>query len=235
MVYHSSVPGSNGDQDQAFRRLLLQSLAALALGAILVTFCYFLVDRQVAFFVFEHHWNQIEVLKWLTYPPPYLEALAPVVLVALLVRRAWGPFLRWEQVLLAVCVSLLLAVQLKNQLKFAFGRTWPDTWIRNNPSLLQDGVYGFFPFRHGDWKEADWYASFPSGHTTRVLAIVSVVWIAYPGWRWACVLAALITAISLVGMDYHFVGDVIAGGFVGGIVGAYVAQFCRVSEVHQKR
>jgi hypothetical protein len=29
--------------------------------------------------------------------------------------------------------------------------------------------------------------------------------------------------LSLIGMNYHFVGDVIAGSFVGGIVGAYAA------------
>jgi hypothetical protein len=32
-------------------------------------------------------------------------------------------------------------------------------------------------------------------------------------------------AVGLLGMDYHFVGDVIAGGFVGGVVGAYTAHY----------
>ncbi len=163
-------------------------------------------------------------LKWLTYPPPYCDPAAVVLLVGLLIRRGLGPFHRWEQVLFAGCVSLLLANEVKNQLKFAFGRTWPDTWIRDNPSLLQNDVYGFFPYWGGDRKDSDWYASFPSGHTARVLAIVSVVWIAYPWWRWLCVLAALTIAVSLIGMDYHFVGDVIAGGFLGGLVGTWTAQ-----------
>jgi hypothetical protein len=30
-------------------------------------------------------------------------------------------------------------------------------------------------------------------------------------------------AVALVGLNYHFVSDVIAGGFVGSIVGAYTA------------
>jgi hypothetical protein len=33
-------------------------------------------------------------------------------------------------------------------------------------------------------------------------------------------------------MDYHFVGDVIAGGFVGGIVGAYAAHFSGLRDAH---
>src|SRR5262249_45727569 len=69
------------------------------------------------------------------------------------------------------------------------------------------------------------YGSFPSGHTARTLAVAAVVWIAYPRWRWVCGLGSLAVAVGLLGMDYHFVGDVIAGGFVGGIVGAYTARY----------
>jgi hypothetical protein len=37
-------------------------------------------------------------------------------------------------------------------------------------------------------------------------------------------------------MNYHFVGDVIAGGFVGGVVGAYTAYLGGLDEtpVHQR-
>jgi hypothetical protein len=57
----------------------------------------------------------------------------------------------------------------------------------------------------------------------RTLAIVSVVWVAYPRGRWACVLAV---ATGLIGMNYHFVGDVIGGAFAGAIVGVYTAYAC---------
>jgi hypothetical protein len=40
-------------------------------------------------------------------------------------------------------VSVIVAEAVKNQLKFLFGRTWPATWIQNNPSFLRDGAYGF--------------------------------------------------------------------------------------------
>jgi membrane-associated phospholipid phosphatase len=103
-------------------------------------------------------------------------------------------------------------------LGFAFGRYWPETWIDDNPSLIGDGAYGFHPFHGGTA-----YRSFPSGHTARILAVATIVWIGYPRWRWACVLSSLAVAAGLIGMNYHFVGDVIAGGFVGGIVGAYIA------------
>ena len=63
-----------------------------------------------------------------------------------------------------------------------------------------------------------------------LLAIAAIIWIVYPRWRWACGLASLAVAVGLVGMNYHFVGDVIAGGFVGGIVGTYIAHYSGLGE-----
>jgi hypothetical protein len=85
-------------------------LIALLLCVTSVTFCYFAVDRPVAFYVHDHNFAQDAVLKWLTYPPPILQAYVPVVLVGLMVRRAWGPFHRWELALLAARLSLLTCV-----------------------------------------------------------------------------------------------------------------------------
>ena len=124
-----------------------------------------------------------------------------------------------EKVVVVACVSLVLAEQFRGSLAYAFGRYWPETWINGNPSLIGDAAYGFHPFHHGVA-----YDSFPSGHTARTLAVATVVWIAYPRWRWVCGLASLAVAVDLLGLDYHFVGDVIAGGFVGGIIGAYTAR-----------
>ena len=211
--------------DPNFARLLRKSTVALLLGAALVAICYFFVDRPVAFWVHDHRFPDENLLKWLTYPPPILQAWTPVALVALMIRRAWGPFFRWERVLLTACVSLVLADQFKDTLAYIFGRYWPETWIDNNPSLIQNGAYGFHPFHGGSA-----YRSFPSGHAARTLAVASIVWITYPGWRWACVLASVAVAIGLVGMDYHFVGDVIAGGFIGAIVGVYATYIAGLGE-----
>ncbi len=209
-----------------YRRLLRQTLIALLLCAACVAVCYFFVDRPVAFFMHDHRPGDDSPLKDLTYPPPVLESLTPLVLAALMVRRAWGPFRRWEQSLLAACVALVLAEEFRHAASFAAGRYWPDTWIDDNPSLIRDGAYGFHPFHGGSA-----YSSFPSGHTARTLAVAAVFWVAYPRWRWACVAASLAVPVGLIGMDYHFVGDVIAGGFLGAIVGTYTACLCGLGEV----
>ncbi|HXY34619.1 MAG TPA: phosphatase PAP2 family protein [Planctomycetaceae bacterium] len=131
---------------------------------------------------------------------------------------------------MAACASLLIAVQFEASLKFCFGRYWPNTWTPannpSNPSLLRDEAYGFHPFHSGPA-----FGSFPSGHMIRTLAIAAVVWVAYPRWRWACVVAASAVAIGLVGMNYHFVGDVIGGAVVGAIVGVYTAHACDLGRV----
>ena len=45
-------------------------------------------------------------------------------------------------------LSLIIAEITKAQLKLMFGRTWPDTFVNDNPSFLRDGAYGF-NFFHG--------------------------------------------------------------------------------------
>ena len=108
----------------------------------------------------------------------------------------------------------VVASAIKNQLKIAFGRTWPETWVRNNPSLIHDGAYGFHPFTTGPG-----YESFPSGHTTAVVAVMSVLWICYPRLRilYAAIGAAVV--IGLIGANFHFLSDCIAGAFIGASTG----------------
>ncbi|MGO8691300.1 MAG: phosphatase PAP2 family protein [Thermoguttaceae bacterium] len=209
------------DNAPKFGQLLARSLSALLLCAAAVVLCYFFVDRPVAFYVHRHHFAQYSVLKWLTYPPPVLQRCVPLVLVALMVRRVRGPLCRWEQALLAAAVAMVLADQFRLTLAYGFGRYWPETWVDNNPSLIGSGAYGCHPFHSGMA-----YQDFPSGHMARTLAVAAVVWIVYPRWRWAAVAASSALIVGLLGMNYHFVGDIIAGGFVGGIVGTYTAHCC---------
>jgi membrane-associated phospholipid phosphatase len=42
-----------------------------------------------------------------------------------------------------------------------------------------------------------------------------VLWIVYPKWRPLYALVVLVVAVGLIGANYHFLSDVIAGGFVG--------------------
>jgi membrane-associated phospholipid phosphatase len=112
----------------------------------------------------------------------------------------------------------MVAIAFEYYLKFLFGRYWPETWIEDNPSLIGSDAYGFHPFHFGEA-----YGSFPSGHTARTFAVLSVVWLAYPALRWPCIAVCGAVVVGLVGMNYHFVGDTVGGACLGWLTGAYSA------------
>jgi len=199
------------------RTLVVRSLVALGLCALVVAICYFWIDRPVAWFVHDHlRWP---VLRWPTLVPPILAGLAPLLLVVAAVWRMLRPGGRVPTILLALPMSLIAAVAIKEQLKWSFGRYWPETWIMNNPSLIHDNAYGFHPFQTGVA-----YDSFPSGHTTVVFSLVSIAWTVFPRLRWLWALAGLAIVVGLVGMNYHFVSDVIAGAVLGSLVGIFTTR-----------
>jgi membrane-associated phospholipid phosphatase len=201
------------------KRFLERSLLALVACTLLVVLTYFFIDRPVAYIVHERHLNDHQVLVWLQRPPEAFTVAAPIILALGLIRAYRGALGPVWKVGLAASVSLLASAGLVLALKLAFGRTWPESWPEpwraDNPSLIQDGVYGFHPFQGGIA-----YAAFPSGHMARTLAVTSVLWLAWPRWRWAYAVLNVLVVVGLIGMNHHFVGDVIAGGFLGWLCGS---------------
>jgi len=208
-----------------YRSLLNGTLIAIATCALAVILCYFFVDRRVALFVHAHQIANVEGMRWLTEPPPLAQSWSPLVLAALLVRRAGGPWRRWQHVLFVACISLIVADQFRESLGDLFGRYWPETWHNNNPSLIGTGAYGFHPLQ-----VRDDIGSFPSGHAARILGFMTVFWVLMPAWRWAYTLITLPMLIALVAMNYHFVGDVIAGSTLGSIIGTWAAHVATASQ-----
>ncbi|HEY2755298.1 MAG TPA: phosphatase PAP2 family protein [Pseudolabrys sp.] len=172
------------------------------------------LDRPIALISREHIAHR-DTFASLTHIPDPLIPVAVVVFVAigLWAFAAW-PLARWQVAALLSSISVIVAETTKSELKYVFGRTWPDTWVANNPSFLRDGAYGFNFFHGGAG-----YASFPSGHTAVTCAIASVLWIYYPRLRALWALGVLAVAVGLLGANYHFLGDIIAGGFVGASTG----------------
>ena len=205
-----------------YRRLLSRTIIITVLCIVAVVICYFWVDRPVAFFVYDHRTDKITLFRWLTYPPPEVQNWSALVLTILMVRRGWGPFLRWQKTLFVACLSLIVADDFRISLGDVCGRYWPNTWTHDNPSLIGTGAYGFHPFQRGDD-----VGSFPSGHAARILGFAAVWWIAMPYSRSVHAFIVFMGGsmlVSLVAMNYHFVSDVIAGGALGGIVAMYAAQ-----------
>ena len=188
-------------------------------GLVAVALCILLVDRPVADFA--HALHRPVWCVWLTWiadvPAPASGAGLAGCGLAWLFGWRPGPLGR---VVLAVCLATLAADAAKDVLKVAFGRTWPETWVGGNPSWINQHVYGFFPFHGG----AGW-ASFPSGHVTVIAAPCTVLWRCWPQLRviWAGLVVAVI--VGLIGADFHFLSDCLAGGLLGTAVASAVLAY----------
>jgi membrane-associated phospholipid phosphatase len=189
-------------------------LIALLVTIVVVAVAYAWLDRPIAFFAH----GELAKEKLFAELPKISEWFAVIavgVFAVLGLRGLTGrPLSKLEAVALLCALSLVTSAAVKNYLKFAFGRTWPETWVDNNPSLIRDGAYGFNFFHGGRGYEA-----FPSGHTTAVCAVMAVLWICYPKWRplYALVVAAVV--VGLIGADFHFLSDIVAGAFIGASAG----------------
>jgi membrane-associated phospholipid phosphatase len=184
------------------------------LTAVSIAVAYQWFDRPISYFAHDQlaSWR---IFKEMQRLPEYFAVAACLFFVILgvhvLAQRKVG---RCLIALSLSGVSLAVSAQIKDQLKFVFGRTWPETWVNDNPSLIRDGVSNFNFFKGGVG-----YSSFPSGHMTACCAAISVLWFSYPRYRPFYVLAIADVAIGLIGANYHFLSDLMAGGFIGWCTG----------------
>ena len=189
-------------------------LSCFAVTIVAVIVAYLWIDRPTAFFAHDH----LAQFKFFGKLPLISESLFPIAVLIFLTVAAKVllnlKVSKGHSYLFLCGLSLVVAETIKEQLKYIFGRTWPETWTNNNPSLIHDNVYGFNPFHSGQA-----YSSFPSGHTNAICAVVAVLWFAYPKYRALYIVPVAAVIIGLIGADFHFVSDIIAGGFIGASTG----------------
>jgi membrane-associated phospholipid phosphatase len=184
-------------------------MIGLAVTAALVTAAYFFVDLPVLIFVRDHELYHHPFLHWLTRPPEVFVLVSPFVVLGCLLRRWFGPWTGAEKVAAAAAVSTLWTALATLLLKISFGRACPDI-----------GTYGFHPFQLGSA-----YWAFPSGHTACTLSVMAVIRVALPRWRLCWWSVAGLTGAALIALNYHFVGDILGGGFLGWAIGGTTARW----------
>jgi membrane-associated phospholipid phosphatase len=107
----------------------------------------------------------------------------------------------------ACCASLSAFVANDYVLKLIFGR--------QNPSMLSHGV----PSHMFNFFQGDRYSSFPSGHMVMATAFAIAMIRLQPRTLPVLFILLCIGAVTLIVGDWHFIGDTIAGAFVGGTAG----------------
>lgn len=183
---------------------------AFAAMIALVAVCYVAVDRPLAYFAHAQLKPYAVFVHIQRLPEPFVPVAAGLVILIGATILTGRVLARWQVVALTWGVGVLVTAVINSQLKIVFGRTWPETWTASNPSLIRDGVYGFNLFHGGTG-----FASFPSGHTAVVCAAMAALWVCYPRLRSIYALVVAVTVTGLIGANFHFLSDVIAGGFLG--------------------
>jgi membrane-associated phospholipid phosphatase len=131
------------------------------------------------------------------------------VMAALAIVRVWRHKLSatGETLLVACCASLCTFAGNDHVLKLLFGRPNPAT-------VLFSGVPPAFQFFQGTFQ-----SSFPSGHMAMACSFGMVLLLAFPRYKKLLASLLALAGIILVVGDWHFISDVIAGSYVGGLTG----------------
>lgn len=197
-------------------RAIFAWFSGLSATVVMVAISYQWLDRPIA--LLAHRPSQRSPNGWwemLTHIPNPLIPAAIIAFVILGLRALMTRALPYYQAVGFVCsVSVIVTEVTKDKLKFLFGRSWPESWTGTNPSFIRDGVYGFHFMQGGGALNA-----FPSGHMATNCAVLAVLWLWYPRFKVYYLIGGLGAGAGLVGANYHFLGDVIAGAFVGASIG----------------
>ena len=187
------------------------SAGGFLLAAILVVFSSEFLDARIAL-GFDRLLRSGPLLSRYTSRIPDL--LLPAVLV--LSGAMWAMYLRRvrrgsrdekTRFFLLSGTAMPVAYVTKLMLKFLFGRMNTRAWLENPVDLS-------FHWFHGGGE----YSSFPSGHMAVFTTLAVACWLFFPKYRVACLAVIVGLGIALIATDYHFLSDVIAGGYLGLVV-----------------
>ena len=207
-----------------YRLLTVGGLATVALTLIAIRW----IDLPLALWIHAHGLDTHLWMRWLLDTPIAATPVAMIYLLVYVIRRRGAPASRAEQDWSVVSIALLVSLEVKSVLKLVFGRTWPREVMNvgapkslsydcvASHGYVSDGIH-FFNFFQGADKQ---YSAFPSGSTVSLLAMVIPIMIIYPRLRWPLAIFTATSLVFFVLTNTHFVGDIVAGLYVGLICGS---------------
>jgi membrane-associated phospholipid phosphatase len=186
------------------RTIATWGVAAVTTAIFTIVSAYFL-DRPITFLSYLA-FGHLPIVRQFVGTPSFFGPVEVFLLLIFLIRRVGLYPLRRPDAVVAICeASLLITNALVLPMKYMFGRTSP---LYGHPSLLVDGAYGFNFFTAGQY-------AFPSGHMASICALACILWATYPKFKPLYLVGVSAVAIALVAGDFHFLSDVLAGGFLG--------------------
>jgi len=172
------------------------------------------VDRSLAIFIHQYELDKLLILRNITEGMPIVSLIIVCIVLFIYYWKTANRKVTAITTPIYFYLVLRLSMEIKTGLKIIFGRYWPKTWVNNNLSLIHDGIYGFNWF-HGFGNQG----SFPSGHSTYMAFCTLWLIIYYPKLRYLWLALMLVCIFSLIILDYHFLGDCLAGAGLGILCG----------------
>ena len=190
------------------KSFLLKAVAGVIVVATAVAGCDRYLDRPLALWVKGAFYGN---RTWAHYTGDLPDLLLMVVLLTTavtlplyLIRVRKGIFDKTTRLDKLLAWSAPVSYLVKSVLKPIFGRANTRFWLKHPES------YGFhwFSLHSG-------YDGFPSGHMIVMVTMLAAVCRFYPRLRAATLLVVLLMGGALVGTNFHYLSDVIAGIFLG--------------------
>jgi membrane-associated phospholipid phosphatase len=195
-----------------------------------VLISYAFIDRPLSTFLHPFLDDRRFLVLVARQMAPFVSLVAVVVgVLGVAYLAGWQPNANVRatiRVVLIAAIATCVAQYAKDELKLMVGRTWPETIFWHNLSWNANGVSLFRPFFGGLGYEA-----FPSGHTALAMAAASVFACAFPRQRILWMTPVALLAFGLVVTDVHWLSDVIAGAYVGGVCGFGIARLIHLEPV----
>ena len=192
-------------------------LIAFGLCCLAIVLSIRFVDVPVARFLHTMPWQ--EAMHVSAFDIPVLIGACGILLVGFAIQKSLGGQIRgWEETALLIVLSLSWGVSVTVcLLKPLFGRPMPYVFFAN----------GNAEFHYWRWALDN---SFPSGHAVQIASVTTVLWMAYPGLRVLWAASAAMGYLLLILGNWHFVSDVIAGGFLGTLSAAVIVTLWRTRQ-----
>jgi hypothetical protein len=216
----------------AWRRVRKFALLGFLVAAALIAVCINWVDLPLAIWVYENGFDSMAPgLHVFMNIQALITPVALVYMLVFIVKRSKRAPTARAYFWFVTSVSIFVTCEVKNMLKIAFGRTWPRDTSGGDVDLIlpdvittqgyvNDGIHMFNPFAA---QKA--FTAFPSGTMAVLSAAVIPIWIHYPASRIPLALLSVIVACVMLQTNTHFVSDLVAGAYIGGLIGMVGAAF----------
>ena len=202
-------------------------LSFILVGAFCVI-SYFFFDQPIALFMASLAHSNVSLSSFnitdnLTNIAYFITLIVMTIYVLFRFFNIQNRFIEISGVL---CLGVVTAFFIKNQIQLLFGRISPRYGSYEELNFVRKKtLYGFHFMQAG---------SFPSGHMVIFTCLFLMFSFYYPKIRKLCYVLLSILAFLLVYDNYHFLSDVVAGAYLGAIIALALKFLLKIKPTHPK-